>query len=274
MLLTFIDSVKNYRKPKLAILLLVSICLNSVAQAGEQTSSPAVILKLDDFRGNADLGSRNIQLDRWQRVIDFLLERKIKSSFGMIGDDLEIDKPGFFAWCREMNGSGLIEFWNHGYRHKKIDFNGTNVGVFAADYDTQLDSFQKTQKLAREKLGFSFTAFGSPYNASNVETAKVLARDPDIKVWLFGKESKALKGGFEGLVMERTINMESPVHNPNYGKFVAKYERGGLGDVIVLQGHPNGWSDRSWISFVNIIDFLQAKGSKFTTPTAYMLSKR
>ncbi|MCM8527151.1 MAG: polysaccharide deacetylase family protein [Lentisphaeraceae bacterium] len=251
------------------LLCLISFSLTFNSFAAEKP--PVVILKLDDLKGKQ---GKNFHYPRWKRIADFLAERKIKSSFGIIGKDLEGDKPEFFAWCKQVHESGIIEIWNHGYTHGKVDYKGKKVGVFSAGYDLQLDYFQRTQKLAKEKLGITFNTFGSPFNALSQDTAKVLASDPEMKVWLYGNGSYAKKGGFTGLVLGRNINLENPVHNPNYEKFVARYEKGNLGKVITIQGHPNGWDDKKWAAFVKIIDFLQEKGCEFTTPYEYFKNKK
>lgn len=247
-------------------LFVFSLTLSSFAA----DKAPVVILKLDDLWAKP---GKDFIKPRWKKVTDYLTKKKIKSSIGIVGNALEGDKPEFFAWCKKTHEDGWIEFWNHGYTHGKVEFNGKKIGVFAAGHDLQLEYFQKTQKLAKEKLGFAFTSFGSPFNSLNADTAKVLATDPDIKTWMYGNDSYAKKAGYKGLVLGRKINLESPVHNPNYEKFVERYEKGNLGEMILIQGHPNGWDDKRWGAFVKIIDFLQNKGCEFTTPTEYYKSK-
>ena len=251
-------------------LLVFFLSLSFVWSTQAAEKAPTVILKLDDLWGQP--GKKFIR-PRWARIANFLAERKIKSSIGIVGNALEGDKPEFYKWCKENHESGLIEFWNHGYTHGKVEHNGKKVGVFAASHKIQLEYFEKTQKLAKEKLGFAFNTFGSPFNSLNQDTAKVLATDPDMKVWLYGRDSYAKKANFKGSVLGRKINLENPVHNPNYEKFVARYEKGNLGDMIVIQGHPNGWDDKRWAAFVKIIDFLQKKGCEFTTPIEWHKKK-
>ena len=252
------------------VLFLFIISFSLILTSSADDKPPVVILKLDDLWGKA---GKDFIRSRWLKVANYLTEKKIKSSIGIVGNALEGDKPEFFAWCKKQHESGLIEFWNHGYTHGKVEFNGKKVGVFAANHELQLDYFQKTQKLAKEKLGFPFTSFGSPFNSLNQDTAKVLATDPDIKTWMYGNTSYAKKAGYKGMVLGCKINLENPVHNPNYEKFVARYEKGNLGDMILIQGHPNGWDDKRWDAFVKIIDFLQNKGCQFMTPTEYYKSK-
>ena len=253
---------------KTVIFCLISLLITFSLSAADKV--PAVILKLDDLKGRS---GKEFLYPGWKRVADFLAKENIKSSFGIIANDLEKDKPEYFAWVKKNHESGLIEFWNHGYTHGKVDYNGKKVGVFAAGPEIQEEYFTKAQKLAKEKLGFPFNTFGSPFNSISPDTAKVLAKDPDLKVWLYGNDSYAKKGGFSGMVMGRKINLEIPTFNPNYDKFVERFEKGGLGDVIVIQGHPNGWDAGKWDAFVKIIGYLQEKGCEFTTPIAYFNSK-
>lgn len=251
---------------------MLKFSIRSVAIIGSLLPSlllvkaPIVILKLDDLRGNR--GEAFLH-PGWKRVTDYLVENNIKGSIGVIGIGLEGDKQPFFEWCKETQSRGLIELWHHGYLHKRIPYQGKEIGVFATSYELQLEYYNKTQEVAREKLGFAFTAFGSPYNSSNPETAKVLATDPNMKVWLYGNVSDAHEADYQGLVMERGINLEYPVHNPDFEAFVEAYNKGDHEEPLVLQGHPKSWDDARWQAFVKIIEFLQEEGCTFTTPTEW-----
>ncbi len=70
-----------------------------------------VVLKVDDISSKPD-GSVSA---RWKRIIDFALERKIKVSIGVIANSLEGDKPAYLAYLKQVQESGLIELWFHGY---------------------------------------------------------------------------------------------------------------------------------------------------------------
>jgi len=199
-----------------------------------------------------------------------LAERKIKASFGIIGEYLETAEEPFCAWVRDTHKSGMIEFWNHGYTHDRTLVQKSEGYEFNTTYGQQKRSLLKTQKLAKKKLGFSIATFGASYNISNATTARVLEENPDIQVWLYAKKTVAQEGGFTKTLLIHNIKMEQPTSEPNFKYFRERYEKGNLGDYIVLQGHPNGWKrTRNFKGFVRIINYLQDKGSLFITPSEY-----
>ena len=87
-----------------------------VAEAGE--TPQVIVLKLDDVVAYRSQDGSPVS-PRWQRITDFLKERDIKASYGIIGFSLEDDNQAYFDWIRQMHESGLIEFWNHGYRNRR-----------------------------------------------------------------------------------------------------------------------------------------------------------
>ncbi len=241
------------------------ICVNpSVSGAAEP---PVVILKLDDFRPGGKLLP-----DGWQMTSDFLAERQIKSSYGCIGKDIVSANQEFCDWVRVRHESGLIEFWNHGYTHGKTRIDGQDVAEFQDQLSAQRESLKRTQDAGREKFGITFTAFGAPFNAINAHTATALESNDDLTIWLYGNARMARQGGYSGNVLPRVIDLEKPVHHPNYLAFRQRYEMGDLGPCIVLQGHPQSWASdpTRFQNFVQIIHFLRNEGCVFMTPSQYI----
>ena len=166
----------------------------SVAQAAPKISVPLpapvarktpayVILKIDDLRAKCQGVSA-----RWQKLVDFARERKLKLSIGILADSLESDDPGYLGWIKKQNATGQIEFWNHGYDHKKWKEGDKEYLEFAGtSFERQKDHLDRANALAREKLGFAFETFGAPFNATDENTAKALKQSEDIKIWLYGK---------------------------------------------------------------------------------------
>jgi peptidoglycan/xylan/chitin deacetylase (PgdA/CDA1 family) len=245
---------------------LLAACCCSFPQSAAADDPPVVILKLDDFKPGGTL-----MPDGWQLTSDLLAARQLKASFGMIGKDIVRANSAFCDWVRKQHDSGMIEFWNHGYLHAKRRIGGKEVAEFQDRYNAQLESLDKAQEVGKEKLGFTFTTFGAPYNAVNADTARALQANDDLTLWLYGDPRIAEEGGFTGILLGRSINLETPVHQPNFAAFKEQYDRGDLGSYIVLQGHPRTWaSDRSrFRNFVQIIDFLQQQECKFMTPSEY-----
>ncbi|MFA6286494.1 MAG: DUF2334 domain-containing protein [Opitutaceae bacterium] len=226
-------------------------------------SPPVIVLKLDDLVSTRD---GNV-VPRWKRITDFALERKIKLSIGIIADSLEGDKPAYFSYIKDLQKTGLFEFWFHGYDHKAWKEGDRNVSEFQGpSYEQQKDHFVRSQVLARAKLGFSFTTFGSPFNVSDANTARVLAEDANIKVWLYG--DRANPAGKTVLDRVGAVSIEQPLFVPNPAKFIEGYAKNAGGRrFYVLQGHPAQWDDARWAEFVKLVDYLLQNHIPVVTPT-------
>jgi peptidoglycan/xylan/chitin deacetylase (PgdA/CDA1 family) len=234
------------------------------AELPARTSPAHIIIKVDDLRS---LGGR--VHPRWQKLVDFLKERKIKAGIGVICDSLEKDDPKYFQWIKDQQMGGLIEFWNHGYNHKSWEENGKTVYEFkGASYELQKKNLLRCNELAKKKLGFTLPAFGAGFNAIDENTVKALTEDPDTTIWLYGdKKNPAGK-----IVMDRVgnVNIENPTFVPSLEKFKAGYAANPTRDYFVIQGHPAQWTDERFAQFVAIIDFLTTEKALFTTPTEYV----
>jgi peptidoglycan/xylan/chitin deacetylase (PgdA/CDA1 family) len=255
-------------RPVSSLVIVVAVAAVSVAaeNASPQTSQTgrppqAIILKLDDVTSHEAHGSVPVSA-RWQRIADFIEQSKLKASFGIIGSSLEQDNPAYFNWIKELHRRGSIEFWNHGYKDRKAE---DRSGEFEGSYEEQLDALKKTQKLAREKLGFELKAFGPHWSGDNADTVKALDAMPDITMWFYGKK------GSKKFVFERVLTLENPTFVPDFDKFKQVYEsRASDKPCLALQGHPNAWDEKRWQGFVKIVEYLRARGCTFTTPSAYL----
>jgi hypothetical protein len=160
----------------------VALLVAPPACAKEAGGGPVIILKLDDLRGDARPG-RAVH-PRWQRVADLVEVKKIKASFGISGKALDKDDREFFEWAKALHARGAIEFWSHGYTHGKEKRGEKNLAEFQLPYERQRETLARTQRLAREKLGFEFRTFGAPFNAVDAATARALeARPRHMALW-------------------------------------------------------------------------------------------
>lgn len=245
------------------ILLLFVCCLFTVAKAQKtnDTKQRYVILKLDDV---VDGPQGQVVSDRWLRVTKFIEEKKIKAAFGVIGYSLVDDNPAYFQWIKEINKGGLIEFWNHGFYVRKAE---DTQGEFEKDYDTQLQALLLTDSLAKAKLGITFNTWGPHWSGTNEDTDQALTQVPSIKM-AFGYPPNAQH--YKGIVFPHLIDLEYPVHNPDFNSFIAEYKKMGETTFLsYLQGHPNSWDDKRWEEFVKIIEFLITENITFITPSEY-----
>jgi len=246
--------------PKLLLSLAVVLAVvsfNTIA-IGDDQPAQIVILKLDDITA---YGGGPIN-PRWQRVTDYLGDKGIKASYGIIGYSMEEENEAYFNWIKSLHASGKVEFWNHGYRRRSA---ADKTGEFEESYEIQKEALEKTQRLAKEKLGIDLVAFGPHWSGMNEHTPRALDSIPDIKICFYGPT------GTKKLVLPRYLNLEVPTHVPNFTKFKADYDRIGRDKrCLTLQGHPCSWNDERWADFVRIIEFLIAKDCVFMTPSEYM----
>jgi hypothetical protein len=226
---------------------------------------PAVVLKVDD------LGAVGGEVPKgWKRITDFALERKIKLSIGIITETLATANLSYFQYIKDLHKTGQFEFWFHGWDHKMWKEDGKVLQEFkGTSYEFQKEHFVKSQALAKEKLGFAFTTFGSPFNGFDDATFKVFVEDPEMKVFLYGNRSDQAKIPGK-TILERVggVNIEEPISVPNANRFISGYLKNAKGrSYFVIQGHPNQWNDARWAEFVKLVDYLQQNKIPIITPT-------
>ncbi|MDR1283173.1 MAG: DUF2334 domain-containing protein [Opitutaceae bacterium] len=232
--------------------------------------APLIVLKLDDMR------ARDGKVPAaWQRVVDFAVDRKIKISIGIICNSLAADNPDYIAGLKKIAATGLVEYWHHGYTHGgRKDADGGRITEFSrSSYENQRDSLLRGMRLAQEKIGITFVAFGAPFNATDATTARVLSEIPEIRVWLYGN-ARDTGGKF---VARRVgpVNIENPVHKPNLAALVKGFGAAMRQEpgprYFVLQGHAGGWDDDKFAEFVRIVDYLTGQGCRFVFPSDLLL---
>ena len=232
---------------------------------------PVIILKLDDMTPRGAKKGQAVSW-RWQKLVDLLEKENIKANLGIIGNAFEKDDQIFFDWLKAQEKKGYVEFWNHGQTHKELPREGNKRRCeFTAPLEEQIATLKKTQQLAKEKAGIELKAFGAPFNATNADTEKALEKFPEIKVWFFGSNKTKTS---TKLSLKRVVNLEHPTMNPSSSGLISDYDyRGKFEKYLVLQGHPNGWSDKRFAEFAKVIAFLKSKGCKFMTTSEYLKLK-
>jgi peptidoglycan/xylan/chitin deacetylase (PgdA/CDA1 family) len=220
-------------------------------------SPPKIVIKLDDF-GSA----RGKIHEKWLKVAEFAKSRNIKVTFGIVGTRMTEDAPEFVQWTKDQHAAGRIEFWHHGWDHAERTADGKRIMEFSGEsYEHQKQHMTDLNKLAKEKLGFAFVSFGAPFNATDANTVKVLAEDPDIKVWMYGDPENP--AGKKVLERSYAVSIENPTMIPNYGAFLEGYAHSRGAEYFVMQGHPAAWNDERWDQFVKIVDFLISQKAEF-----------
>ena len=147
-----------------------------------------IILKADDIRFTPE----TILSPRWQNFVDYIARQGIKAALGLIGNSLEADNPSYFNLLKDLHNSPHFEIWNHGYDHvlKGTNAAGEIYHEFSnIPYEAQKDHLQKTQRLAREKLGITLQTFGAPGNAIDDATCRAIDEIVELDIWLYGNSA-------------------------------------------------------------------------------------
>lgn len=216
---------------------------------------PKVVIKLDDLKP-AQGGGVSPQ---WRRVVDYAKEKNARLSIGIIAQFMESGNADFFKWVQDLSAAGSVEFWHHGWDHAAEG----NLKEFSGQpYERQKDHMTRANALAKEKLGFVFTSFGAPFNATDASTVKVLSEDSDITVWIYG-DPKSPAG--------KTVLLPSPIMietrgRPDYEAFLEAYAHNRGIASFAMQGHAGGWKDDAFEQFRAMVDFLQSQNVEFVFP--------
>ncbi|MBN2411146.1 hypothetical protein JXQ31_05585 [candidate division KSB1 bacterium] len=219
-----------------------------------------IILKADDMYWD----NINTISDNWSKFIELIFRKGIKASLGVIGKSLEYASNDYFIILNYLNSTGQFELWNHGYDHvlNEINENGESYCEFKnTSYLHQQQHLEKTQELGKNKLNIIFRTFGAPGNAFDETTFKLIDENDEILIWFFGNPKS------KKLVLKRYGEIEFPIFNPDFNKFMETYDR--ERDYYVLQLHPNKWDDSRFAEFEKIVDYLIENKSKFITPLEY-----
>lgn len=251
----------------IASLGIVAADLIAAEKDGSAKPAQVILLKLDDVHQVKN----GVVHRNWLRVLEYLEKNDLKASFGIICASLEKDNPAYFDWIKKTREKGRVEFWLHGYRERTND---DKTGEFEqGTFEEQKAVFERCEKLAQEKLGFTLPAFGPHWSGTTEATEKALEAVPEIKIWLYGPKTSKY---YTKVSLPRVMALENPTFLPDFAKFKAIYEKIGAAEpYLVLQGHPPAWyTDERWNGFIQIVEFLKARGCVFMTPSEFVGKKQ
>jgi peptidoglycan/xylan/chitin deacetylase (PgdA/CDA1 family) len=265
------DNEIIFYAPELPGRAMLSVTAEASDANGESASRYADSVKIDVYRQLIFLKADDMVYDpetvvspRWQKFIDYISERHLKAGIGIVGSSLEKGNYHYFNYVRKLALSGSFEIWNHGYTHtlNERDENGKIYHEFwNRPVDYQLEHLEKTQELAKDKLGITLHSFGAPGNACDVNTIIALGRVEELKIWYYGPENSGK------MVVERTTEIEYPVLHPKFESFLKNYRS--EHEYISLQVHPNAWDNSQFTEFEQMVEFLISQGATFSTPWDY-----
>src|SRR5258708_37206023 len=103
----------------------------------------------------------------------------------------------------------MIELWLHGFHLKTA----SEPGEFEhGAFDEQKAILEKSEQLAKAKLGFPLPAFGTHWSGTTDATDQALEAVPDIKIWLYGPTHPKY---FTRLSLDRVMALEDPTFVPD-----------------------------------------------------------
>jgi len=204
--------------------------------------------------------------ENWDRFIDVSNELQVKVSIGIICNSLQEDQDGYFEWLRARQNSGSVEFWNHGWDHKRWGPEGEWISEFqGSGYDYQKEHLDDSQVIMEQVLGVPTVAFATPWNDFDEDTGRVINEREDVRLFI---------GHYRGnldeskLLVRMRLRVElDGTGKPSFEKFVTLYEE--LEDkdaVVALQFHPNGFEDHHFTEYEKIVAFMREKGWTFMMP--------
>lgn len=234
---------------------IITLGLSIKAYAEERPKKMAII-KADDIRGSTD---------KWNRFFTLSKEKGVKVSAGIVCQSLQDAKPDYFKWLKTLQASGDVEFWNHGWDHKRWTAeDGKELREFSGTgYEHQKKHFNQSQALMKKVLGTAPAAFGSPYNSIDTDTIKVFNEAPALRL-VFGY-SKTKVG--KKLLAPMLLKGESDgTGKPNFEKFKDEYSKKKNLSFMAIQFHPNNFGDEHLAEYGRILDFMIAEGWTFVLP--------
>lgn len=235
-----------------------------------------IVIKADDLK----VSKSGTMPAAWERFLEIITRRKIKASIGIICTSLEGNTPKYFDWIQKAHSSGLVEFWFHGYDHQSYTgADNQQHAEFAGDriYEDFKWRFERSEQLAKEKLGFPLQTFGPPGGGiperENPNLARIVQEVPEMKVWLYPRpmddSGRAIMAQGKVTILDRVwaVNIEQPLFVPNAQKLIAGLAKYPHREYFVIQGHPAHWKEEGFVEFEKMLDFLSAQGAEFVTPS-------
>ena len=231
--------------------------------SGSAEDPRIVIIKADDVRKRTE---------NWDKFFELSRARGVPVSAGIVCDSIEKNDSQYGDWIRASHESGWVEFWNHGYDHKRWKGeNGLKFHEFnRTGYDHQKKHFETCQQLLKDVLGQEPIAFGAPYNAMDEDTLRVIHENNNLH--LIFSYTKQDTSKWSALMLLR--GEQDGTGKPNFKKFVAAYKQTANIRFTALQFHPNAFTESDFEEYVQIIDFLIREGWEFYLPSDYIGESR
>lgn len=241
------------------LIIIVSILVVSPVYP-EDDQMKIAIIKADDIRKPTP---------EWDRFFTLSREKGVKVSAGIICESLSGNKNAYHQWLQGLNSSGWVEFWNHGWDHKRwYTEDSTRISEFnGTDYHHQVKHFQDSQNLMESVLGSAPLAFGAPYNALDSVGMRILDDNQDINLFF---SYRTIEFADITVAPMKLRGEHDGTGKPNFEKFRVAYMDKKDVTFSSIQFHPNNFEDDHFREYTRILNFLIAEGWSFMLPGEYI----
>lgn len=255
---SFFNRLMSLRK---LVLLTLSLLVLPAGALPERIA----IIKADDVSGIHT---------KWERFFKLAEEHGVPVSAGVIANSFEKQDGKYLEWLKKWDATGKVEFWNHGWDHRRWEEKGAYRSEFSGTgHEHQKNHISKVQEAGNKALGKSFVAFGTPFNDMDEDTAKALNEFPELQMVFCRPEAEPTKSLKDKILMPMFLRGENDgTGKPNFAKFKEEYEKRMTSSPLAFcafQFHPAVFSEEGFGEFVRIIEFLKKEGWTFMLPADY-----
>jgi len=244
------------------LVLFVAMTLNATAIAADL--SRVVIIKADDFTGTNQA---------WNNFLEVSREAGVKVSIGVITKSIRENSP-VQEWMRAQENKGDVEFWNHGWDHKRWTTNGLTISEFqGSGLAHQCEHLTHSQAALKKLLRHDVIAFGTPYNGFDSDTAQAMNDSPALRLFFIyttnTKTKAARQRVSDRIALLDIVNEADGTGKPNAAKLAALLAKRPPGPVS-LQFHPPYFDAAHLEEYKTILTELKANGYTTMLPTEYV----
>ena len=237
---------------------LIALALNWTAMAADL--SKVVIIKADDFTGTNQA---------WSNFLDASRAAGVKVSIGVITKSIRENSP-VQEWMRAQEEIGDVEFWNHGWDHKRWSTNDFSISEFqGSGLANQRQHLIRSQAALKKLLGHDVIALGTPYNGFDSDTAEAMNESPALRLF-FTYNTKAARQRLDDRIALLDIVKEADgTGKPNATKLAALLAKRPPGPLS-LQFHPPYFDASSLEEYEKILADLKVHDYTTMLPSQYV----
>ena len=244
------------------LMLLMALVLNGPALAGDL--SKVVIIKADDFRGTNQ---------SWSNFLEASRAAGVKVSIGVITKSVGENSP-VQEWMRAQEEIGDVEFWNHGWDHKRWSTNDFSISEFqGSGLANQRQHLIRSQAALKKLLGHDVLALGTPYNGFDSDTAQAMNESPALRLFFTyttnPKTEIARQRVDAHIALLDIVNEAEGTGKPNAAKLAALLAKRPSGPVS-LQFHPPYFDAPHLEEYRKILADLKVHGYTTMLPSQYV----